>query len=692
MALLIAIAILLPLLAVALAWYFLSPLPSDKHVAVCLTVDCRHFGREISTAINHAADPCEDFHSFVCGAWDDPKRQETTEARMMSAAAELALKEIEADTTQLSKATQFYQSCIRANEHKKENLKDFSEMRSFLGLFWPEQQSQNVHPLDVMVNLAINWDMNFLFDLSTIDMRNSTALLISRGPLDNGWELSIRKRRSLERYRLYLEQHLEILGVSDALMNMSAADLLGLETAILDAKLGFLYDAPVQEWFSLGAMGTKTPAHPADLWLSFLAKHDREFTWTAESIVIAEDVKILENLEKLLKSLSHDKLIIGLSWMFIQTHLWAVYGDPSIRFHGLSDDLNTLKHHGCVAYVESRLGLLSVWKTMNERFGFAANRLHIFSFLHRVNENAKRLINGLTWMDERSKRTAFLKLDKMTRVILPGGRFFTREQTEELYSVFPDMNGKTFMENLLNASKIYRELRSHDHFADVYSVRMFSRLGRESYLYLPNIMYLAFGDLEAPVFYNNATLAIRYGGLGSFAARQIVKAFDDVGVTVDEEGNSGLWLGPAPATVHSEKSRCDVRARSGSPGSRPLRFFPVIPGLEIAFQGYVSAVDRDYRGLEDFKVAHLEAFTDDQIFFLAYCYTMCAKRRQTGGDEYSALGSFAARQIVKAFDEVGITADEEGNSGLITITYNFTLDAWGSLIHCEERDIGCDEP
>ncbi|KAK8768160.1 hypothetical protein V5799_015374 [Amblyomma americanum] len=631
--LLIAISILLLLLSMALAWYIFYPAPPNKQVAACLTVDCRNFGKEISAAINHDADPCEDFHSFVCGAWDDPKRQETTEARMMNAAVELALKEIEADKAQLSKATQFYHSCIRANLHKKENLKAFAELRRSVGLFWPEQRPRNIHPLDVMINLAVNWDMNFFFDLSTVVMRNSTALLISRGPLDNGWDLSMRKGRSAEQYQIYLKKHLEILGVNEADMNTSAGELLSLETAILDAKLGFLYDPPVQEWFRLGAIGMKTPGLPANLWLSSLVKHDRQFNWMAESTVIIEDVKILENLEKLLKSLSHDKLIIGLSWIFIQTHLWAVYGEPSVRFQGMSDDLAKLKRHGCVAYVESRLGLLSLRKTLNERFGLAANRLHISSFLHRVNENAKRLINDLTWMDEKSKRTAFLKLDRMTRVILPGSRFFHREQTEELYSVFPDMAGKTFMENLLNASKVYRELRSHDHFMDVYSFRMFSRLGRESYLYLPNLLNLAFGNLDAPVFYNNATLAIRYGGLGSFAARQMVKAFDELGVTVDEMGNSILWVRNDPSTVYSGKIHCDVHAHSGSPGSRPLRLFPFIPGLELAFQGYLSAVARDYRALEDLKVAHLEGFTDEQIFFLTYCYTMCAKRRQTGGDE-----------------------------------------------------------
>ncbi|KAH7973177.1 hypothetical protein HPB52_022736 [Rhipicephalus sanguineus] len=162
---------------------------------------------------------------------------------------------------------------------------------------------------------------------------------------------------------------------------------------------------------------------------------------------------------------------------------------------------------------------------------------------------------------------------------------------------------------------------------------MFPRFGREFYLYLPNSITLAIGDLNPPLFYRNATLAIMYGGLGTLAGRQIVKALDETGVTVDAAGVRGPWLKPPAAAVHAEKSNCDVRTTTDSTQWRPLRLFPAVVGMEVAYRSFIAAVTRDYRSLEDLRVMHLEKFTDSQVFFLAFCYSQCSKRPQRKGDD-----------------------------------------------------------
>nr|XP_037275969.1 neprilysin-1-like [Rhipicephalus microplus] len=250
-----------------------------------------------------------------------------------------------------------------------------------------------------------------------------------------------------------------------------------------------------------------------------------------------------------------------------------------------------------------------------------------------MNENIKSLVNNLPWMDESSKQMAYSKLDRMNRVVMPHNSFFVRKEREALYSVFPDMKGRTFMTNLLGASRVYQRLRNHERFQDVYSVRTFPRFGRAFYLYSPNSMTLAIGDLNPPLFYYNATLAIRYGALGSIAGQQIAKTLDETGVTIDVDGVRGAWLKPAAAAVHAEKSDCDVRTTTDRSKWRPLRVFPAVAGLEVAYASFSAAVTRDYLAVEDFRILHLEQFTDKQIFFLAFCYSQCSKRPQTRGDE-----------------------------------------------------------
>nr|XP_054929010.1 neprilysin-2-like [Dermacentor andersoni] len=631
--LLAVLALLLVLVGVFLVAYLHTTETTQRKVAICATDDCAAFGRDLSLAINKAVDPCHDFHAYVCGSWDDPARQDSTEARMRAAALDLALDEVTDDSSQVGKAAQFFDSCSRAAADVKENLRQFAEFRRTLGMTWPDRSiPKGQHPLDLMINLALNWQMNFLFDMNVIVVRESATLLVSRGLLDAVWEQDMRNPRTLPKYEIYLNDYYEILGVNSSQAIIETADLIQIEKEIVDAKIQFLYDAPQQDWFNVRALNDKTPAVPAGLWLNLLKKHDKQFNWTGDHTVIVEDVRILESTDKLLQNFTHEKLIIGLSWIFIQTHLWAVNGVPSIRFRGTYSELKTMQERGCMTYVESLLGVYSTSKMMTERYGDVASRLYVSSLMHRMTENVKRLVKNLTWMDDESKRVTFLKLDRMTRILMPADSFFNKKERASLYSVFPDMSGKTFMTNLLAASEVYRRLRNHERFADVYSVRIFPRFGRELYLYMPNAMTIAIGDLNPPLFYRNATLAIQYGALGSLIGRQMAKPLDDIGVTVDAAGVRGQWLQPAAAAVHAGKANCDVLPTTDGTRWRPLRVFPAVVGLEIAYASFIAALKVDFRLLEDFRVTHLEEFEDYKVFFLAFCYSLCSKRPQTMGD------------------------------------------------------------
>ncbi|KAL1473336.1 hypothetical protein MTO96_038762 [Rhipicephalus appendiculatus] len=393
---------LLVVVGALLVAYFYTTDPPRKKVATCLTDDCVAFGQELSAAINKAADPCHDFHAYVCGKWGDPGRQVSTGDRMRAAALNMAIKEVREDKSHLEKATQFFESCSRAAADIKENLRQFTEFRKSLGLTWPEYSAPDLkHPLDIMVNLALNWQMNFLFDITAIVVRESPTLLISRGRLDTVWEQDMRKPRTPEQYDIYLSDYYEILGVSRSQVKIKTADLVQFQNSVVEAKIDFLYDAPQQ-----GLVQRKRP----------------------RCTVIVEDVKILETTERLLKKLTRVELVTALSWIFIQTHLWAVVGTPSLRFRGSYSELKTTKEHGCMTYVESLLGLSGVSKMMVERYGPIESRLHAFSFLRRMNENIKRLLNDLPWLDEESKRTAFSKLDKMNRVVMPHDSFFVKKE------------------------------------------------------------------------------------------------------------------------------------------------------------------------------------------------------------------------------------------------------------------------
>ncbi|KAL3206059.1 hypothetical protein MRX96_040419 [Rhipicephalus microplus] len=188
---------LLVVIGALLAAYFYTTGMKRKKVVTCVTEDCVAFGQELSAAINKAADPCHDFHAYVCGTWDDPNRQVSTEDQMRTAALNMAIRE---------------------------------------------------HPLDIMVDLALNWQMNFLFDITTTFVRGSPTLLVLRGRLDAVWEQDLRNPRTPEQYDIYLSDYFEILGVRRSRIHIKTADLVQIQNSIVEAKIDFLYDTPQQDW------------------------------------------------------------------------------------------------------------------------------------------------------------------------------------------------------------------------------------------------------------------------------------------------------------------------------------------------------------------------------------------------------------------------------------------------------------
>ncbi|XP_077485988.1 neprilysin-1-like isoform X1 [Amblyomma americanum] len=644
----VVFVLVLALVGAGVVVYLMVPRPPDRRVDICRTKGCELHGHALYRAINHDVDPCDNFHTHVCGSWDDALRKISTEEDMMSDGVDMAIKVLEKDRKRQNMAQTFFSSCIDARENRDQNLHQFLEFKRSLGLVWPhEEPTGSTHPLDIMLRLAIKWGMNFLFDVSVVDgYHQAPKLFIGRGRLDTAWNKRVSDPVVANDYLTIVQGHYTALGVNFNDVPISVERLRKTENAILDAKVRTMNDLPDQEWFPASALDNKTQSAPPGIWLAMLAKHDDDFEWKPDSPVIVEHVGILSNLDSLIKdhANSTSTLVIGLTWVFIQTHLWAALGEPALRFHWAEADRRVaLKNEACLDYVDSKLGLLSVSKPLSDKFGLTP--LNIDSFAKRIKNRLKILINELTWVEHSVKEEAWRKLDLMTRIVLPPEEFFRSESRRELYSAFPNMTGETFMSNLINASIAYSQMRRSRVFMDVYSRRMFPPTGLSSYLYLPNTMSIAVGLLAPPAYYPDATFAILYASLGGFIARELTKTLDEKGTSLTHDGRAVRWWGvgssASSAAQYESKVRCDLGTSKKPSMGRPLGLFPTVPALEVSYASFMGAIATDFRSLVDFKVHRLEEYTDEQIFFLSYCYAMCAKRPQTMGDECNvALKNF----------------------------------------------------
>ncbi|KAH9380275.1 hypothetical protein HPB48_018181 [Haemaphysalis longicornis] len=88
------------------------------------------------------------------------------------------------------------------------------------------------------------------------------------------------------------------------------------------------------------------------------------------------------------------------------------------------------------------------------------------------------------------------------------------------------------------------------------------------YDYVSNAVRVAIGAVEIPLYAEGSTHATFYGGLGFSYAAQLVRAFDEGGLTIDPHGAiNDSWAPP------SWKRNCSNDRRSP---------FPEIPAIQVA--------------------------------------------------------------------------------------------------------------
>ncbi|KAH8022040.1 hypothetical protein HPB51_021480 [Rhipicephalus microplus] len=465
----------------------------------------------------------------------------------------------------------------------------------------------------------------------------------------------------------------------------------------------FLFE---QSWFQFSSLGNETPSVEPSAWLTLVNKHFAgQFVWTNEHWVIVDGPAVLSHVEQLLKIYGKRLLVVGLAWVFIQSHLWVVSNKPELAFRekGVGH-----RRYACFEYAESRFGLLSVVELLADSFGTEDLRRRLTQFENTLKLAAFRKLRDAAWIQDQAKEKALRKVDRLSLVLLPPTQFFDsswRQKLEDGYAaaetlavtvvvdvlgnrhskteaepqVFrrsrrlaglpPNPSGlymshianehqplstsastslapqlrdsrpfagrpdedveawlihykRSFVSNLLNASRSYRTLRSEKFaFDEVYSRRMFPSERPATYVYLANHADVSLGSVTAPLYYPRGTFSINYGALASVLAAQYASSFDTRGSGLDESGTPTRWWKQAE---YDDRAECEIGTYEDNHSAlHALHAFPALVALEIAFAAYKLAADEASSRVRDFRLPYLESYTGDQIFFITYSHALC---------------------------------------------------------------------
>ncbi|KAK8781529.1 hypothetical protein V5799_017131 [Amblyomma americanum] len=572
-------------------------------------------------------DPCEDFYKFTCGSWKPAGNERSLISRVFESSSNIAMQEMQSDPklSVVPTAPQCYQSCISARTDIASELEIFKKFKQDLGLKWPERtQRADVDPLVLLLNMSINWNFHMFFNLRAFPVykKRRQTLYIRRGLMKPKWQDLTR----LQQWRANVKEHCTLLkaNVADSVYT----ELEGIVKDLMNAAISVPPDATNDTQFELKVI-EHFIQRGSHWWREQLNNfHKPEYEWTLESPVALEDETILVKLDRLLKDYADKKaaLLTGFSWVFIRTNLWLIAGKPELIHGGDPSALAKTMKRACLNYVQSHFGLIISARHIYARYNSTV-RSALQAFFDTLLKQTRQKLIGASWIDNGVKERAFTKLNELGFNAMPDDRFFSKVDLNRLYKDFPRIRGP-FVENYIGIAKAYRRVIGHDSFVSIFS----KRLGggdASRYNYHYNIAFVSIGAMEPPVLYDDGTMAMQYGTLGTMLAQCMVRSFDSRGAFVNEKGENDAWWGLSEE--YRKRINCDLLhgegGPSGGPGSRrQSALFPSVQGLAISFQAYRDAITA-FKGpstVDQLRLEGLERFTDDQVFYLTYCLSTCA--------------------------------------------------------------------
>lgn len=175
--------------------------------------------------------------------------------------------------------------------------------------------------------------------------------------------------------------------------------------------------------------------------------------------------------------------------------------------------------------------------------------------------------------------------------------------------------------------------------------------------------------------------AVNYGAFGAVAGHEVSHAFDAEGRAYDARGAFRDWWSPATEQEYNARVACfvdqfDNMTVRAAPGSAPVRLsgrqtlnenVADAAGLAAAYAAWKrSGVD----GGGKTNLPGLEAFSSDQLFFLAYANMFCSSYTPQGLERWVGMAPYAP-------DPARIRGAVANSAGF--------RDAWG----CKVREPTC---
>ncbi|KAK9885460.1 hypothetical protein WA026_010955 [Henosepilachna vigintioctopunctata] len=618
-------------------------IPFFFKIEYCNTPRCVTIGRHISRYLNETIDPCENFYKYSCDGWTSKTKKPTSEPiwsnwQIIASKINDRIEDIinfkgENENIGLSKAAKFYYACLD-NGAKEYNY--VNNLRSLVKNIrgWPMVQEK-------ITWKGYNWFRDILKLTRLLGVHPIFKVHIEPGDLIYPSYIlkePIKYPIEIKSYKFWIYQTIKYLYKNKNLRNikLDVAKIIQFET-----KLAHMKERSASKRFTLSELEIKFPFNWMRAFQILNLNEDMKFSHN--DTVIIKNLSYFENIFNFLQKL--DPAIVANYLMWYAVKDLSRETGPQMQMLSFMVDKSVL---GIRADISRRTECLN---EVNKYFHNALVPLYVDSYLipntlpvireiitNIKNEYIKMLKRSL-WLNEQTKNLAIEKIKHLKQYI--GYPIWTKNLTKINYHYEKVNISSNHFYNVVNLKNFLAETNFELYKKSVQEVVWPSGPLEVNAYYsiLQNAIFIPLGILEPPFFDLNVPDSLNYGALGSLIGHEISHALDMAGRQANKYGNIGKWWIDDDIIKYEKRAECYEKLYNSMEVNGHLTLGENIAdnvGIDISFAAF--------KKLKSSKVftmiPHLETYSNEQLFFLAYSQMWCEiseKKDILFNDEHSPV-------------------------------------------------------